>query len=879
MRKLLLLVFLLGGFAAFSQTTVTGTVIDSESNDPLAGANVVETGTTNGAITDFDGNFTLETSTKSGTLTISYIGYTIEKVSFNSVNGVANIGTVKITVDSDALEEVVIVGKGIIDLAKDRQTPIAVSTISAAEIQAKAVGNVEFPEAVKSTPSVYVSNQAGGFGDSQMFLRGFDQTNTAFLLNGQPINGMEDGRMYWSNWSGMSDVANAVQVQRGLGSSKLAISSVGGTVNIVSRAASRKEGGFARFMTGNDSYFKGTLSYDSGLKGKWAYSFLLDHWQAHRKYSDGTAGQGQNYFIGIGYVPNDKHSFNFLLTGAPQWHDQNFSDSLEDYDQYGKRYNANSGFYNGERYTFRRNYYHKPIVNLNWDWNISDKTSLSSVAYASFGRGGGTGPAGSSRNIDAVRNNNGEIDFNELEENNIESAENGIGSFGQGSVVRRMSVNNHNWFGFLTNLESAVSDNFTFNLGVDTRFYKGNHWYQMNDLLGLQGYADNRGYGDARDSDYVISDTFEANPWAALFNSADESQRFNYDYSENINYIGGFGQAEYKTDNFSAFVQGAVSTQSYQREGRAEGSEIEGVNGLGKSEKVNKMGYNVKGGMAYSFIENNTLFANAGYYSRQPFLDNIFSDIRNSNYILEGENEIDNEEILGVEVGYRLRAGAFSLDLNGYYTSWGNRFLSGGIIDANTTSTDPVEQVDRYQRFTDITQVHKGFEFEGKYRYSSAFMFRAFGSIGNWKYDGETPYQTRADETNELLEEGSVDLTGTKVGNAPQTSFGFGFKYNVIGGLSVDADYNIYTDLYGFVDAEDVIESALVNEVYQAERLPAYSVLDAGITYKFDFGGNNFTFRANCYNTTNEMYLNQKDSFGYYYGNGRTWNASIRYDF
>ena len=65
---------------------------------------------------------------------------------------------------------------------------------------------------MKNTPSVYVANQGSGFGDSQIFLRGFDDTNTAFLLNGQPINGQEDGRMYWSNWSGMSDVANAVQV-------------------------------------------------------------------------------------------------------------------------------------------------------------------------------------------------------------------------------------------------------------------------------------------------------------------------------------------------------------------------------------------------------------------------------------------------------------------------------------------------------------------------------------------------------------------------------------------------------------------------------------------------------------------------------------------
>lgn len=877
MKKLLLIVFFLGSIAAFSQTTVTGTVVDSETNSPLAGANVVETGTTNGAITDFDGNFTLKTSSKTGTLTISYIGYNVQKAQYNAVGGSANLGTVKITVDSDALEEVVIVGKGIIDMARDRQTPIAVSTITSAEIQAKAVGNVEFPEAIKSTPSVYVSNQAGGFGDSEMFLRGFDQTNTAFLLNGQPINGMEDGRMYWSNWSGMSDVANAVQVQRGLGSSKLAISSVGGTVNIVSRAAGRKQGGFARFMTGNDSYFKGTFSYDSGLQGKWAYSIMIDHWQAHRKYSDGTAGQGQNYFIGVGYVPNDKHSFNLLLTGAPQFHDQNFSKSLEDYDLYGKRYNSNSGFYNGERFTLRRNYYHKPIANLNWDWEISDKTNLSSVLYASWGRGGGTGPAGSSRNI--IYDNNGNVDFDAIEEANIAGADNGIGGYGNGSLARRMSVNNHNWYGFLTNLETAVSDNFTFNVGVDTRFYKGSHWYQMNDLLGLQGYADNFGYGDLRDSDYVINETFEANPWSALFNSADEGQRFNYDYSEFINYIGGFGQAEYKIDNFSAFVQGAVSTQSYQREGRATGTEVEGVDGLGKSAKVNKTGYNIKGGMGYTFIENNTVFVNAGYYSRQPFLDNIFDDIRNSNYILDGENEIDNEEILGVEAGYRLRSGNFSLDLNAYYTKWGNRFLSGGFIEGDETSSNPIEQVDRYQKFTGITQVHKGFEFEGKYRYSSDFMIRAFGSIGNWKYDGDSPFQTRASETNELLEEGNVNLTGTKVGNAPQTSFGFGFKYTIVDGLSVDADYNIYTDLYGFVDARDVTEAAFKNEVYQADRLNAYSVLDAGLSYKFDFGGSDLTFRANVYNATNEMYLSQKDSYGYYYGNGRTWNASLRYDF
>jgi len=860
---------------AFSQSTVKGKVLDSEMNAPLPGANVVEKGTTNGTTTDFDGNFTITTQATSGVLVITYVGYGTISIPFN---GNADLGSINMVTDN-SLDEIVIVGSGIIDLAEDRETPIAVSTVTATEIQAKAVGNVEFPEVMKNTPSVYVSNQAGGFGDSQMFLRGFNQSNTAFLLNGQPINGMEDGFMYWSNWSGMSDVANAVQVQRGLGSSKLAISSVGGTVNIVSKAAGRKEGGFARFMTGNDSYGKATVSYDSGLKGKWAYSFLIDHWQAHRKWANGTAGAGQNYFFGIGYVPNDNHTINFLLTGAPQFHDQNFSVGLEAYEDFGLRHNNNSGFLDGERFTLRRNYYHKPVANLNWDWTINEKTNLSSVLYASWGRGGGTGPSGSSGNINPFRNDINEIDFDAVRENNIANADaNGIGNFGD-SAIRRMSVNNHNWYGFLTNLEFEASENLSLNVGADARLYKGSHWYQLNNLLGLNGFADNFGYGDQRPDDYVISETFEADPWSALFSSADEDQRFNYDYSENINYIGGFGQAEYKMDAFSAFIQGAVSTQSYQREGRAQGTEIEGVDGLGKSEKVNKFGYNIKGGLGYKLSENHTIFANAGHYSRQPYLDNIFDDVRNSNYILEGSSEVDNEEITGFEAGYRFKSNDFALDINVYHTTWGNRFVSGGFIPGDPDSTNPVEQVDRFQRFTDVSQVHKGIEFEAKYKYSSIFMMRAYGSIGNWEYDGSTPIQTRDNETNELLDESSVDLTGSKVGNAPQTSFGLGFKYDITDNFSIDSDFNIYTDLYGFVDAEDVIDSALDGEVYQAERLPAYTLWDAGLAYKFNFGENKITVRANVYNLTNDIYLNQKDSFGYFYGNGRTWNASIRYDF
>ena len=74
---------MVGSTAAVAQSTVSGTVMDSEMNGPLAGANVVEEGTSNGVVTDFDGNFSITTESSSGVLLVSYVGYTTIKLDFN----------------------------------------------------------------------------------------------------------------------------------------------------------------------------------------------------------------------------------------------------------------------------------------------------------------------------------------------------------------------------------------------------------------------------------------------------------------------------------------------------------------------------------------------------------------------------------------------------------------------------------------------------------------------------------------------------------------------------------------------------------------------------------------------------------------------------
>ncbi|MEG3659427.1 TonB-dependent receptor [Arenibacter palladensis] len=106
--KSLLLVLLMGvSTVSWAQTTVTGTVLD-EQNVPLPGANVVVKNTTNGVVTDFDGNFSISVSNTNAVLVISYIGYVGKEVKLDGSSSY----TITLEEDATGLEEVVVIGYG-----------------------------------------------------------------------------------------------------------------------------------------------------------------------------------------------------------------------------------------------------------------------------------------------------------------------------------------------------------------------------------------------------------------------------------------------------------------------------------------------------------------------------------------------------------------------------------------------------------------------------------------------------------------------------------------------------------------------------------------------------------------------------------------------
>ena len=106
-RAVFMAFLLLTGMTAFAQVAVQGTVTDVENGEPIIGASVLEIGTTNGTITDFDGNFTL--SVKPGAkLQISYMGYKTQELEAKASM------SVRLGEDSELLDEVVVVGYGVV---------------------------------------------------------------------------------------------------------------------------------------------------------------------------------------------------------------------------------------------------------------------------------------------------------------------------------------------------------------------------------------------------------------------------------------------------------------------------------------------------------------------------------------------------------------------------------------------------------------------------------------------------------------------------------------------------------------------------------------------------------------------------------------------
>ena len=188
---------------AFAQTQVTGHVADVRGED-IIGANVTVKGTSNGTITDIDGNFTINVDDKNGTLAVSFIGYKTKEV---KIGEKARLQIV-LEEDTETLDEVVVVGYGtqtkksltgaISDVKSDALTR-SVSTTTAGALSGKIAG--VSTRAVDARPGRGINLEIRNMG------------SPLFVIDGIPYGGMNSRDWLQASDVSGSDVFNALNIE------------------------------------------------------------------------------------------------------------------------------------------------------------------------------------------------------------------------------------------------------------------------------------------------------------------------------------------------------------------------------------------------------------------------------------------------------------------------------------------------------------------------------------------------------------------------------------------------------------------------------------------------------------------------------------------
>jgi hypothetical protein len=891
-------------FAAAKDLKCHGTVVD-ETGEPIIGATV---SVTNGAAvtaTDIDGKFAVNAPDGTKSLTITFVGYKPVEVAAQG-----NMGVIALEVESKMLQDVVVTQS----IAKTRVTPIAISSIDATTIDVK-LGNQEFPEVLKTTPGVWTTKDGGGFGDAKTNMRGFKSANVAVLINGIPVNDMEWGGVYWSNWAGLSDVTSSIQAQRGLGAAILSAPSVGGTINIVTQSLDAKKGGSVWYGMGNDGMNNYGFKVSTGLMDNgWAITLL-----GSRKWGDGyvqgTFFNSYNYFANISKRINESHQLSFTAFGAPQKHNkrssadgltinewQNVREYMDGDSPY--KYNPTFGYdKNGNVRSSNLNTYHKPQLSLGHIWQIDHKSSLSTTAYASFANGGGySGQGRGTYNGTSIsysswyganngivnnlfRNADGTFAYDQIQEMNANSE---TGS----NMIMSQSNNSHEWYGLVSTYKNTFWNKLTFTGGIDVRYYVGHHNNKIIDLYDGEYFMDD----SSRKSVKPENNAAAADPnWKYEKLGVGDIVYRNYD--GHTHQEGAYAQAEYSAfgNSLNLILAGSISNTGYWRVDNFYYDKEHA-----KSESLNFLGGTAKFGANYNIDRNNNVYVNAGYISRAPFFSGgafLTSTVSNAT-----NPDAINEKIMSYEVGYGFHSPKFTANLNLYHTTWMDKTSTrSGEITSGAHAGDRY-----YFNMQGVDARHMGVELDFIYRPATWVDIEGMFSWGDWIWssnatgyfynqNGQPLKNLQGDIASGVLADDHARSVlmqkGIKVGGSAQTTGSLGLNFRPFKGFRIGADWTVCARNYSDYSVSSSSYSPGSNiSVAEPWEIPWGQQVDLSASYRFKIGGLNATLYGNVYNLFNYNYVvdaytntdsrgTWENAYRVFYSFGRTFSMKMRVNF
>lgn len=892
---------------------VSGVVYDAITKETLISAAVL-TGPVSGTSTDFDGNYSLDLAYGTHTLKVSYVGFEPQEKTITVDRKSIKVDFALSTIQMQEAEILA-------DVAIERETPVAFSNIKPLQIQEE-LGSQPIPMILNSTPGVYATTDGSDGSGPSITIRGFKQRNVSIMVDGIPVNDMENGRVFWSNWFGLDMVTQTMQVQRGLGASKLALPAIGGTVNVLTQGieSSRK----TRVKQEVTSYgrLRTSLGHTTGRTEEgWGFtlagSYVTDNGYFENTYSDSW------FYYFKAQKELGKHVVSLTVTGSPS------ENGTRSYRQrivtFSKDY-ARSLFSGSDEEYANLSGYNQGYVDIkNENLNAEEEATAMAELNNEYGYGSVDDfllEQGATNFIDTVgliekgpkynvhwgvangediyeRQNSYHKPLMSLRDSwrindklywaNTIYASVGVGggsrlapTLGAGDYDDDLQVNfqkfwDANTIGGLFGppIDPNYSETELKSTKILRKLFNNHYWigglstfkYDHSDSFALSGGLDIRSYRGEHyaevfhllGGDYFVN-TDNANEATDAENVKRVGDKIDFHNDSFVRWGGIFLLGEWKREVWNAFVNVSAVYQGYNRVDYFLPKDDDG--NFQESGWIWKPGYTFKGGGNYKLNEFNNVFVNVGHLNRTP----VFRDVVDfGNRLIENTQ---NEVINSTEFGFSHSQGSFSFNVNGYFTDWNNRPLDDKL-SVELPNGDRVSA-----NLSAMSAVHMGFEVDGAYRFNQNVTLEGFVSIGDWRWDSSAdslillnaetglPY---IDANTGLPAVVFYDAHGVSVGDAPQTQLGGSLKIDIKDGY-IKPRYTLFARHYTEFDPFTLNGD---NSGRQSWVIPTYGLLDVHAGYGFDLKKTRIDLRLSVYNVLNSIYvssaLNNEGFSDYYY--------------
>ena len=854
-RIILLIGLIIASTSIFAQFSIKGKILDQETKAPVQNVNIQIEGQQEGSISAADGTFELKTDNVKTNLIFTSIGYKLLNLNLKINKAEIDLGNIFLEAQPYSLDEITINA----GLTTERELPVSISRLSSQNIENK-LGDQPLPMAMQSIPGVFSIRAGGGSGDSKLSIRGFHQESVSLLLNGIPINGEENGLVYWSNWLGLSSAAAEIQIQKGPGLGNASVLAIGGVINIITRNAQKQKSGSINFELTDYGNFNTSIALNSGeLNNGWTTSMMLSY-GGGSGYVDATYVNSWSYFFTAHKKFNDKHNLTITLLGAPQKHGQRtLKLSEEEVNVKGLKFNKDWGGFNGQIKNASQNFYHKPFLTINDELKLSDKSTLSTSVYFSTGYGGGrwSESFNYSPSIFSFRDHSGQIDWESIYENN--ATHEGSYTLENGETVSGYSINvqtnflaSHIQTGIMSNFEHKITESLSFQTGLHYRYFNSHVREEIDDLMGGQFFIEDYGWSLAgvadRNQVKTVGDIVRV------------------DNSSIINFANAYAQLVYDKNKINTFISANVNNNWYQRVDRF--NYIENT----KSEVVPKPGFDVRGGFLFKPDNKQNIYINAAYISRAPYFKYVFGNF--TNVVVQN---LENESVKTIELGYNLKWRILSANVNGYITSRENVSL---------LSNEYVQLEDNTQTramINGLNALHKGVELELIFNLRRNLNLGAYASVGDFKWKNNVN-ATLFNDQNVAVDTVNVYADGLFIGGTAQQQIGIFADFSILQTIFVKTEYLHFAKLYSDFDPT---QRDNPDDLSQAFQLPSYGIVNIYLGIPFNIGEHHGRFQLNAYNLLNKTYIvngedginHDLESFRGFWSFGRNLSFGLKINF